>query len=77
MEDNIEKLYFSYKKILIFIAIILFHFGFFYKESKKVISGNKMKNLSLIKNKSETIKQKNTNSEINQLINNVVQHQNN
>ena len=72
MEDKIEKLYFSYKKILIFIAIILFHFGFFYKESKKVISGNKMKNLSLIKNKPETIKQKNTNSEINQLINNII-----
>ena len=66
MIDNYTNLYFSYK---IFIAIILFYFGFLYKVNKNVISGNKIKNLTLIKTRTETIKQANTNSEINQLIN--------
>jgi len=72
MEDNIEKLYLTYKRfLLILIAILLFHFGFFCKANKVVISINKMKNLSLMKNKTETIRQINKNSEISQLNNTI------
>ena len=70
MENNIEKFNLTYKKFfLILIAIILFYFGLFFKENKNVNSNNKMQNLSLIKNKSETIKQINKNTEIAQLNN--------